>query len=440
MVYTTKGCTVETEREVSGVPVGTILEVPYGKVHGGCLPCNGGTYDKNLYPDLFQYLGTDVLPLILHETPLGGAKWFPKRSNIHPDFVPADGQLLNRSDYPQVTPIFTSDMVHQATDQQFSSDPLNRGHWMTDLQDTFRVPDMNGKSIDSAGAVFVRGDGAKSNEGAVLQGDAIRNITGSFAQATQGGSWLQNNSVSGVFKSSGTTAGSGKRPADGATSPSDVGYGVSLDVSMRVPTADENRPLNLAGCWAVRVKETTQFVIKAAGFIENDGLADIAALSKENAELLSKIKEIENKPLLFAERKSTWALSVNEAAYVPFDVVRIAEDIKPSGNFFQVNKDGVYKITYSLTKDGDIHQMLQIDLLVHPSDSMTVLDRFKVGLNYNGTVSGTAVASVWLTTSGTVYVRLAKGQRVGLLLSATNNLTGRLYSLGNNISIEYIKP
>lgn len=47
----------------SGLPLGTIIALPYGTITPqGFLPCNGATYDINQYPALYTYLQSNSLP------------------------------------------------------------------------------------------------------------------------------------------------------------------------------------------------------------------------------------------------------------------------------------------------------------------------------------------------------------------------------------------
>ena len=73
------------------------------------------------------------------------------------------------------------------------------------------------------------------------QGDAIRNITGNITNG-----FLDSMSAGGVFNRNGTTTGSGA----GGNSASK--RSIDMDISTQVPTADENRPVNVAWNLIVR--------------------------------------------------------------------------------------------------------------------------------------------------------------------------------------------
>ena len=91
-----------------------------------------------------------------------------------------------------------------------------------------QVPDLRG--------LFLRGHGGNSAVLGVRQGDAIRNITGSFTGTYTG--------ISGVFYR--ITGGDIKAGSEGEL--------IGLDVSRQVPTANENRPANQAVRYLIRAR------------------------------------------------------------------------------------------------------------------------------------------------------------------------------------------
>ena len=97
-----------------------------------------------------------------------------------------------------------------------------------------QVPDFRG--------LFLRGHGGKSAELGVQQGDAIRNVTGTF-DARVAGMWREG---TGPFRVGG--GGGQKVAVDGYGYP----YDVNFDLSRCVPTASENRPVNQAVRYLIR--------------------------------------------------------------------------------------------------------------------------------------------------------------------------------------------
>jgi microcystin-dependent protein len=101
---------------------------------------------------------------------------------------------------------------------------------------TFRIPDLRGEFIRG----FDDGRGADASRGiGTSQGDAIRNLTGSFGPFRQALSGTLA-AASGVF-SLGTASASG----DANNGSSNV-ISINLSASNQVPTAAENRPRNIA--------------------------------------------------------------------------------------------------------------------------------------------------------------------------------------------------
>ena len=106
-----------------------------------------------------------------------------------------------------------------------------------DGAETFNLPDARG--------VFFRGDGGENNAAmGVRQGDAIRNMTGIVGFGTE----RIFNVASGVFEGKLPTTSNPGGINTGATGdPNNPQYVAAIfNVSRVVPTADENRPINMA--------------------------------------------------------------------------------------------------------------------------------------------------------------------------------------------------
>ncbi|MGE8356437.1 MAG: phage tail protein [Microvirgula sp.] len=193
--------------------------------------------------------------------------WCPNRAAIPAGYAPADGQALSRSLYPDAWAGIAAGNVPVATDAAWLATPTERGKFTAgDGSTTFRLPDYNGKSAGSLGAVFMRGDGALSaGADGVVQGDAIRNIVGEYADDIFRRASLE----SGAFFAGRQVTSTGAAGNTGAA------YSFRFDASRVVPTAADNRPLNVTGCWVIRL----------FGAVVNPGAADAAQLATELSKL-----------------------------------------------------------------------------------------------------------------------------------------------------------
>lgn len=106
----------------------------------------------------------------------------------------------------------------------------------TECPSGWTLADGQNGTLDMRGK-FVRGVGGNSAELGEVQGDAIRNITGSFHLGRRGGA----DGASGAF-----TRRSNANAASSAGSRYSAAKWVEFDASQVVPTADENRPVNIA--------------------------------------------------------------------------------------------------------------------------------------------------------------------------------------------------
>lgn len=245
-----------------------------------------GAISKNATQD------TDIANLKVEvkkaQRPMFSVEWWGGlRSAIPAGAVPADGQVLSASVYPEAdAAIRTKLYVPVANnDSDLDNQPTAFGFYTTPNSTSFRVPDYNGKRSNSLGAVFMRGDGKNSAGGVgLIQGDAIRNITGTMTYQFTPASAV----ASGVFGTS--SPGNDSTWSSGAAGTSRAT--TTFDASRVVPTANENRPVAATGCW----------IIWLFGSVTNAGSADAAALATAYAALAGRISAAESK---LAERKST---------------------------------------------------------------------------------------------------------------------------------------
>ena len=190
--------------------------------------------------------------------PLFSVMWWPKRSTIPAGYVAADGQELSRLTYPDAWAGIQAGNVPTVAAATWNSTPTERGKFTVgNGSTTFRLPDYNGKFAGSLGAVFLRGDGALSSiVNGVIQLDDIRAHSHNFGVGVTDG-------TAGVADSSSARTGTISTESYGGT---------------------ETRPLNVTGCW----------VIKLFGAVVNVGSADAAQLASDYANLAAALSTLDS--------------------------------------------------------------------------------------------------------------------------------------------------
>lgn len=162
---------------------------------------------------------------------------------VLPGYVKSAGQLLKRDDYPELYACAVeNNLVLPEVDW---ANGMQGMYGEGDGSTTFRVPDLRGQFLRAVD------DGAGLDADRVLgsaQGDAIRNITGSYVQSCEnagvvsgiGGHWGDGAFLDDISVNS--------RPYAIPCSNRHTGLsaGVSFDASRVVATAEENRPKNVA--------------------------------------------------------------------------------------------------------------------------------------------------------------------------------------------------
>lgn len=116
---------------------------------------------------------------------IGATQWWNgSRAALPAGFLPTDGQLCNRADYPDLAILIENSIVNTVSDEEWLADPKKRGNYSKgDGSTTFRLPDINGIQEGSIKGLFIRGDGYAPS-GSVLE-EAIKDSTNLF-EAAQG--------------------------------------------------------------------------------------------------------------------------------------------------------------------------------------------------------------------------------------------------------------
>lgn len=216
----------------------------------------------------------DQLPPIPSGPAVGTPNWWPLRASIPAGQIPQDGQTVSRAAYPDLTAMVLAGTLPVVAEATWQSDPTQRGKYtLGDGSTTIRVPDLNGMSSGSLGAVVRRGDGAMSaGTGGLIQRDAMQghhhaNIrTVPVAIATGSSATILNPNDGGGFSGN-----------DRVGDP-------SSDSSSGTPrVAAETRALNVTGIWTVH----------AFGAVVNPGSVDAAQLASDYAVLNAAVQTLQ---------------------------------------------------------------------------------------------------------------------------------------------------
>lgn len=146
-----------------------------------------------------------------------GAVFFFAKSTPPEHALACDGAAVSRAAYPE---------LFGAIGTTFGAG---------DGSTTFNLPDLRGR--------FIRGTGGNAAALGVAQGDAIRNITGHLTITTSNETLLDSEGQGAGAITALSRVGA---VVIGNKGPSSGWCGFSLDASLVVPTADENRPVNVA--------------------------------------------------------------------------------------------------------------------------------------------------------------------------------------------------
>lgn len=181
------------------------------------------------------------------------------RAYIQPYEVVADGQLLNRADWPELWAY--AQMLSPISDAEWLADKFKRGRYSTgNGTTTFRVPDKNGVQTGSVRALYGRGDGGSSSANGDIFESAAPNIWGRIASYS-GSSYSQvfGDIAQGAFQTNNDLfpAASGDAiPDTGAIAIPGRFNTLVFDASRSSPiyggSTDEILTRNFVGVWVIR--------------------------------------------------------------------------------------------------------------------------------------------------------------------------------------------
>ncbi len=238
------------------------------------------------------------LPPIPSGPPVASVAWWPLRASIPAGQIPADGQTVSRTTFPDLAAMVTGGKVPVVAEADWLADPLKRGSYtLGDGAATIRIPDLNGQSPGSLGAVLRRGDGAlSSGANGLIQRDALQNITGTFAARSGTSTGIGAIAAgTGAFERGFKDYGSGVGHIAYANTdgPGDT---ISFSAAKVARTATETRPTNVSGVWT----------IQAFGAVTNPGSVDLAQLASDFALQNARLQALDDQ--LQALRNQTFGV------------------------------------------------------------------------------------------------------------------------------------
>lgn len=172
------------------------------------------------------------------------------RAYIQPYEVVADGQLLNRADWPELWAY--AQMLSPIADVDWLADPAKRGKYsLGNGTTTFRVPDRNGVQTGSIQALFGRGDGGNPSSNGVVSESGAPNITYSapHTMVTLASAPSQV-ATNGAFQS--ITSGDSPAAAGSGSRFIQTNFDASRSSPVYGRSAAEIVPRNFVGVWVIR--------------------------------------------------------------------------------------------------------------------------------------------------------------------------------------------
>lgn len=236
--------------------------------------------DENVLPNKVYSSQRTTKLIVQQGLPLFSVTWWPSRNNVPAGYILADGQELSSSTYPEAAEAIAQNTVPTVSNAVWLSNPTTRGCYVAVSSDgMFRVPDYNGMLPDSLGALFLRGDNGEVDNGHIqldaLQGHKHDMITGGTAYS----------GISTSIYGGGSTVAGVANGGSNYTGPANLTANLyTHDDYNELKVANETRPLNVSGC----------FIVKLFGAVTNVGSANAAQLASDYANLAGRVSTLES--------------------------------------------------------------------------------------------------------------------------------------------------
>lgn len=209
--------------------------------------------------------------------PLFTTLWWPNRNSIPAGFVAADGQELPMLTYLDAANAIANGVVPTTTNDDWINNPIKRGCYVaTSRVGFFRMPDYNGSYADSLGSLFLRGGNGLLSDG-IIQKDAVGDAQVPIAYTEN-----TNGMGAGYWNSKTRLACAPNSTKDGWNS-IDLGWIIKSAINTVNMGATDTRPLNVTGC----------FIVRLFGAVTEIGKADAQQLATDYANIAARISILE---------------------------------------------------------------------------------------------------------------------------------------------------
>lgn len=214
------------------------------------------------------------------------------RAYIQPYEVVADGQLLNRADWPELWAY--AQMLSPIADADWLADSLKRGKYsLGNGTTTFRVPDRNGVQTGSIQALFGRGDGGNSSDDGLIFAAAAPNIVGAIPNF-YGFPAAAYDNASGALgmagKSESTPINQWTSSHPGVSASFDIKFDASKSSNVygRNSVADNILPRNFVGVWVIRASGGFVAANTSWSVITGDSVIPDSGVTADGGEIISR--------------------------------------------------------------------------------------------------------------------------------------------------------
>ena len=198
--------------------------------------------------------------------------------------VPSDGQLLSRTEYPDLWAY--AQLLSPIEDSVWISTPSKRGRYSNgDGTTTFRVPDRNGVQVNSINELFGRGDGGNSGADGDVFPNGAPDITGgmnvyTYQSAQSTGAFSFNSVNSQAINISTPSAETRYGQYTFSANRSNPVYGSSSRI----------RPDNFVGVWTIRAHGGFVAANTSWAVINQDSTKPSTGVTADGGEILSQYK------------------------------------------------------------------------------------------------------------------------------------------------------